>query len=66
MTHAVTIGPSAASIVDADGKASPLPKPRSSTHRARCSCGWRGAERSSAEQARFDGDLHRRLMVTRA
>lgn len=61
MTHTISIGPSAAKIVDGNGRVSPLPKPRASTFRARCSCGWRGPERSTADQASTDGESHASL-----
>lgn len=58
MSHVVTVGPSAAVIVDADGRASELPKTRSATYRARCSCGWRSAESAVEAQAKADGKAH--------
>ena len=58
MSHTVTIGPSAAKIVDSLGNVSPLPKPRSNTYRTRCTCGWRSAERATEEQAGIDGRAH--------
>ena len=61
MKHIITIGPSSAVIVDANGRASRLPKKRSATHRARCSCGWRGRECTTDGLARVEGDAHVRL-----
>jgi hypothetical protein len=61
--HAITVGPAAAKLVDANGRASELPKPRHGGHRARCTCGWRGAERATAEQAQVDGRAHVRLTM---
>ena len=61
MKHAITIGPSAAVIADADGRASWLPEARSITYRARCTCGWRSQERATEEQATTDGDMHVQL-----
>ena len=62
MKHTLTIAPSAAVIVDADGQAFELPKARSATYRVRCTCGWRGSERSTEGLARTDGAAHVRLM----
>lgn len=61
MTHAITIGPSAAKLVDSKGQVSELPKPCSNTYRARCRCGWRSAEMATEDQARVDGNAHVRL-----
>lgn len=56
--HAITIGPSAAVIVDANGRVSELPKARSATYRARCTCGWRSVEYASEAQAKAMGGAH--------
>lgn len=61
MTHAVTVAPSAAVIVDADGNVAQLSRPRAATYRAKCSCRWRGPERPTQAQADVDGRAHVRL-----
>ncbi len=61
MIHTVSIAPSAAKLVDADGRGSELPKTRSATHRARCTCGWRSAEYANELQAKKVGEVHARL-----
>jgi hypothetical protein len=62
MKHEITIAPSAAMITDANGRVSELPKQRSGTHRARCTCRWIGQERSTEAAARIDGQAHLRLV----
>lgn len=61
MTHDITIGPAARKLVDADGRASELPKQRAQAFRPRCTCGWRGQEWSTEGQAATDGRAHVRL-----
>lgn len=63
MKHETTVGPSVAKLVDANGKVTELPKTRSQTHRARCSCGWVSQEYASAKEADTAGLAHLRLMT---
>lgn len=57
--HVVTIGPTVAQIVDSrTGLVSPLPKPRTSGYRARCTCGWRSAECATEAEATVRGQAH--------
>lgn len=62
-THVVTVGPSAAQIVNADGQVSPLPKPRVGAYRARCTCGWKSQEFGTEMQAHISGNAHVRVLA---